>query len=125
MIDFSKPNKSPFKEYKGTITFPYPFVAATYRSWHESNMAYLASKNGSTPLITGTYHPNGDESKSDAIDPAKWGTLIELCNVKIANLPDGWEKDGDGEGIPFKVLGWAIPLLDEYISDNVNLKAFS
>jgi len=126
-IDYSKPIKSPHKDHKGTIRFPFPFVADTYRRWNESNQAYRKAieENGVKLMVTGTYFPNGDGKDLDRLDAAKWGSLMAMCDVKLANMPEGWEDSNDGEIIPFKVLAWAIPLFDAYIEEALNLKAFT
>lgn len=121
-INFSKPIKSPHEDYKGTITFPYPFVAATYRKWSDSHREYI-TKESNGKVVTGSYQSNGDGQTYPQIDPAKWGTLLDLCEVKIKGLPDGWDKDDSGESIPFKVMAWAVELVDIYENENLNLKA--
>lgn len=123
-INFSKPIKSPLDEYKGTITFPYPFTAPTYRLWSESHKTYLEAESKGT-VRSGSYHTNGDGPRLDEFDPAKWGTILDLCTVKVKGLPDGWDKDKSGETIPFSVLAWAIGALDIYEADNLNLKAIT
>ncbi len=83
--------KSPFDDYTGTITAPFPFLGKHYREWNKALSKAQSEKLG--------------------FWLEQWRGLASVCDISLDGLP----ADKTGEEIPYKVICWAVGAYTTYI----------
>ena len=125
--DWSKPIKSPFKRYPGSVSFPAHFTMPHFRAWKEVNEVLSELGTDGMEKFIGMRverkMASGYYELSQPFDSRQWQMVLAMVeDFNLKNLPPAALKDESGESAPLEILAWLIPLTGVYIAEKLNLK---